>query len=562
MTDFVFVVRGANKFGHNSMTVCSLHPESADQRQEFSLAEFREAFPKEGDYVEYKTSPARDPLGRTIVSFSNAAGGVVLVGVTDTGEPIHRGSVTSWMNSVHTIANAQRDIGRYYIRTVKVDGFTVLAVCVAARTNGVAQTSGGLPLIRRGDKDMPLFGADLADLVMSRMQAHYEENVSLVSLDQVPEEQLDAIGSLYRQAPDSERFLDSLRSDGLVTPAPDDHLTIAGVLFLTPEPRTHLGKAFVEVRRYQDDSTPDYDRRVEFVGTAGEQVRDATRFVMDELGSDFVLTHLYRYQLPRLPEVVLREAIANAVAHRSYEASGTSVVIEIRPSRVTVTSPGGLLDPVTEDNLRETQAARNPRVISVLRRWRLAEDAGRGIDVMQDEMSAALLDPPTFRDLGNVFEVLLPIHSPIAPEERAWVMELERQGGVNPTDRLLLIEAARRGRLTNSDARSVLATDAGNARAALKRLRDAGLLEQVGSRGGAYYTLSEDIAPPTFRMDLGQLLAYLVDQARVQPLTNRLVRELARVDSLDARMLLRQLVGDGRLVRRGERRGTHYVVRD
>ncbi len=66
-----------------------------------------------------------------------------------------------------------------------------------------------------------------------------------------------------------------------------------------------------------------------------------------------------RYDLARLPEVVLREAVANALAHRSYETAGTAVRVEMRPSSVIVRSPGGLPEPVTTQNIREANAARN-----------------------------------------------------------------------------------------------------------------------------------------------------------------------------------------------------------
>ena len=422
----------------------------------------------------------------------------------------------------------------------------------------MAQTAGGLPLVRRGEQDLPLFGNDLAELIISRLQVRYDETPSSVRFDAAEANLIDEVAELFGWNAESGAAMDLMASQSLLTGMPRV-LTVAGVLFLTERPREALGKAFIEVRRYVDETTLNYDRREEFDGPAADQVRTATQFVMAELGSDFVVTNLYRHRLPRIPEVVLREAISNAVSHRNYENSGTAIVIELRPGKVILTSPGGLLDPVTEENLRETQAARNPRVISLLRRYRLAEDAGRGIDVMQDEMSANLLDPPRFRDLGHEFEVVLPIHSPIAVEERAWVMEVERQGRVEPQDRLLLIQAARDGRITNADGRTALNADQFEVRASLGRLVKAGLLQRYGSRGGAYYTLAKDIAPPTFRMSIVQLLDYLCEQAAVEPLTNTRVRELAKVNRDDARSLLAMLEDSNRLRRIGERRGTKYI---
>jgi ATP-dependent DNA helicase RecG len=62
--------------------------------------------------------------------------------------------------------------------------------------------------------------------------------------------------------------------------------------------------------------------------------------------------------------------------------------------------------------MRQAQAARNPDIIDLLRRFSLAEDAGRGVDVMEDEMEEALLDPPRFIDDGVSVTVELPLRGP------------------------------------------------------------------------------------------------------------------------------------------------------
>jgi ATP-dependent DNA helicase RecG len=63
--------------------------------------------------------------------------------------------------------------------------------------------------------------------------------------------------------------------------------------------------------------------------------------------------------MPELPPRAIREAIANAVADRSYEHAGTAIRVEIRSTSLTITSPGGLPEPVTVENIRFQQAARN-----------------------------------------------------------------------------------------------------------------------------------------------------------------------------------------------------------
>jgi len=283
--------------------------------------------------------------------------------------------------------------------------------------------------------------------------------------------------------------------------------------------------------------------------------------VTEEIGTDVVVLGLRRYELDRLPLRVLREAIANAVAHRVYEDNRRSVRVEIRPMRVRITSPGPLPEPVTVDNMREQNAARNLAVISTLRRFRLAEDAGRGVDLMQDAMAEHLLDAPRFSADEATVTVDLPLTSTVSPAERAWVAEVESRGELRPNDRVLVVHAARGRTLTNTSARELLGVDSTHARAALRRLCDAGLLQREGVRAGARYVLAADIAPPPgLRLSRTDLHELVLGLAQSSPVTNQLVRERLSVDRVEALCVLSELVEAGKLVRLGERRGVRYEL--
>jgi ATP-dependent DNA helicase RecG len=457
---------------------------------------------------------------------------------------------------VHLVTRDLRDLGRYETAVLRVADRSVVEVRVHRRVNGFAQLSNGQVLVRRGEHDVPLFGADLVTFVMSRQFQRFESHALDVTLHDADEGAVDALVDALGWHPDEDNVVARLRERGLLD-ASGAALTVAGALFLAPG-QDALGKAYVEVRRYPDDGNV-YDKRSTIRGPLQEQIRTATRSVLDEIGTDFLVSGAYRYELPKLPTEVVREAVANAVAHRSYETTGTPTVIEVRPGRVVVRSPGGLPEGVTVDRLRDAQSARNTIVIDVLRRFGVAEDAGRGVDVMQDRMAEALLDPPRFADLGHAFEVTLPVHSAISPEERAWVLAIERQGEIAPGDRLLLVHAARGDRLTNAVARAVLGVDSTAARSSLRRLCEADLLHQRGTRGGATYALGPRIRPPVAtRRTPEQVEQAVVDHAAREPLTNAMVREITGLDRARALALLDRLVRQGRLRRVGEKRGTKY----
>lgn len=174
-------------------------------------------------------------------------------------------------------------------------------------------------------------------------------------------------------------------------------------------------------------------------------------------------------------------------------------------------------------------------------------------------MAEQLLDQPRFDADHSSVTVTLPLTSTVTASERAWVTEIETRGELHPRDRILLVHAARGIALTNSYVRELLGIDGTHARAALQRLRDAGVLRQTGRMAGARYLLGEGLRPPAgLRLTEQDLRQTILAMAAEQPITNNLVRERLALDRVEALRVLKQLVDAGDLVREGERRGTRY----
>lgn len=82
-------------------------------------------------------------------------------------------------------------------------------------------------------------------------------------------------------------------------------------------------------------------------------------------------------------ERVAREAILNAVSHRSYQLSGCIFVKQYR-DRLVVESPGGFPSGITVDNILHRQAARNRKIAGILSLCGLVERAGQGMNLMYE----------------------------------------------------------------------------------------------------------------------------------------------------------------------------------
>jgi ATP-dependent DNA helicase RecG len=524
-----------------------------------SNGEFAAAFPKEGQYIERKSGVSSKPLQEAVVSFSNAEGGVILIGVDDSGQVLGKPLTQGVEESIHQAIASIRNPGRYGIQSLLVEGVPITVVAVERRVQGFAQTSNGRVLVRRGAMNVALFDADLFRFITERSLESFELSDSGVSLKKARLDLIEELADAFEWEHGSS-IEDRLEEQGLLIRRKDT-LTVAGAMYLLKQPDSLIAKAFVEIRRYPSVDALDPDKRVEIRGPVHKQVAEATEQVVQELGSETVVLGLRRHDLPRLPRVVIREAVANAIAHRSYEAAGSSIKIEIRPGTVSISSPGSLPSPVTVENIRDAQSARNPKLITVMRRFRLAEDAGRGVDIMQDSMMAELLDPPVFEDSGHAVTVSLPVRGGVTAEERAWVREIEERGEIEPIDRILLVHAARGEELTNARVRELAHVDRFTATNSLRRLRDAGFLTQHGERGGAVYRLEGDLEPPAglrlHHEELKELICSLADEGAI---TNAIVRARTGLDRADALRILNELVDEGTLVRTGERRGTRYAL--
>jgi ATP-dependent DNA helicase RecG len=337
-------------------------------------------------------------------------------------------------------------------------------------------------------------------------------------------------------------------------------LTVAGGLLLLADPGVVGGRPYVDLRRYAPDY-PDADRTWQTRGPADAQVEHATRSILDELGSVSAIVGVQRIEMPKIPPRVIREAMTNAVAHRSYERGGDAIRVAIYPTHLTITSPGGLPEPVTLEDLRFQQSARNDRLLGALRRLGLAEDLGKGIDRIEDDMANELLRPPQFADDGSFFSVTLQLRGVVTARERAWVRSLVQEGRLDGRATMIVASVARQGSITNSQVRSMLNVDTVEARSLLQSLVSVGVLVGRGERGGAAYHLAPDIGVPARVHHTDAALEEIaLELARNGVVTNASLRARTGLDRHKALKVLRRLVDHGDLVQRGQKWGVHYEL--
>ena len=250
-----------------------------------------------------------------------------------------------------------------------------------------------------------------------------------------------------------------------------------------------------------------------------------------------------------LPAGALREAIVNALMHRSYRVNRPTQIIRY-DNRLEITNAGYSLKP--EDELGETGSeVRNPILSDVFHDLNLAEQKGSGILRMKRMMEKAHLAIPTFESSreANKFTARLLLHHFLGEEDLKWLSRFERFS-LSDNQKKALVFLRESGAVNNSVFRQFSGEDTLHASVALRELRDFGIIEQKGRGSATYYVPGQG-----FLQDNAETLQGNTEtlqgntetlQARLQDLRSRptIAQALSRLKKHTKRCELERIIVD------------------
>ena len=244
-------------------------------------------------------------------------------------------------------------------------------------------------------------------------------------------------------------------------------------------------------RQWVDDPSHPFDT-LEIRAPLLTAIRRAEAAVRDELMQSFSLPEgaLIREDEPALPLRVFREAIVNAVMHRSYRIHGAVQIIRYA-NRLEVRNPGHSIK--AEEQLGEPGSeTRNPRIAAVLHEINIAETKGSGIRAMRELMQQHDLLPPTFQSTRrpDQFVATFLFHHFLEANDLLWLRALTREALSDEESRALIF-VREVGAISNAAYRHINRTGTLNASMHLRRLRDLDLIVMRGSGNQTYYVPSE-----------------------------------------------------------------------
>ncbi|MDE0257894.1 MAG: putative DNA binding domain-containing protein [Gammaproteobacteria bacterium] len=329
----------------------------------------------ESPEVEFQRSLGRD-FGRELCAFANGDGGIVLLGVSKSGEVVGVGNHRRTRVKVLTVARSGDPPIVVEVESVG----EVMRVTVPPQKNK-PYSIGWRAFVREGSSSRRLTNAEIKDLYYAVGRAHFDkEPCEAFSM----EAHLKAdvwerfIGRV--KIPEAMHAMLALRNLGLVDN--EDRMTYAGAWLLARDIRQFTESAQVSCALFRGTEEAGSLERQDFHGSLPDIADEVLAWVLRRIDVQFTIWREDARRRPELPEEALREALANAIAHRDYR-SRNHVQVRVFKDRVVIASPGGLPEGMNEGDLGTRSVPRNPLLYSMLARMGLVGGIGTGIRRMK-----------------------------------------------------------------------------------------------------------------------------------------------------------------------------------
>lgn len=385
----------------------------------------------ESETVEFKRSVAEwEQVVETVAALANTRGGLVLIGVGPKGEVVgvDVGQVTGERITNRIIGNTDPMIYPS-VQIVDVAGRKVFVIVVPESDNKPHLAS-GRAFVRVGATTVQMRRDEYERLLLLRRQSPFDRREALDAaltdideskvrwyLERAAQERNIPVDPALPTVENLKRLELARERDGRLA------LTVAALLFFGKHPRHFVPHSMIRLARFQGTTPSNFIDRLDLAGTLPEMIDEAERFVLRNTRVAAKVTGFERREIAEYPYAAVREAIANAVAHRDYDREDVEVRVSIFADRIEVQSPGRLPAPLTLDTLGEEYALRNRVLAELLFNIRYIERWNTGILRMRQLMRQHGLPEPIFQEIGQTFCVTF-----TGPGER--ILDLIPEAGV------------------------------------------------------------------------------------------------------------------------------------
>ena len=354
------------------------------------------------EFKEAKTQFDNRRLFEYCVALANEGGGHLLLGVAD--KPPRPVVGTQAFNDLVAMAEKLfQAIGfRVDIEDVAHPDGRVLVFHIPPRPRGTAYHLDGKYLMRSGEALVPM-SEDQLRRIFAEGEPDWLEEQSKNGLDaQQVVELLDTqtFFELLKLPYPTDRagVIDRLMHERLIDAQGGTYaIRRLGALLLAKRLEDFPDLARKAARVVVYSGTSKLETRLDQTGGKGYAVgfQGLVRFVMGQLPQNEVIEDALRKEVKLVPEVVVRELVANALIHQDFMIGGASVMVEVYSNRVEISNPGEPVVPV--ERFIDGYQSRNERLADLMRRMGICEEKSSGIDRVVQAAEVYQLPAPDFR---------------------------------------------------------------------------------------------------------------------------------------------------------------------
>ena len=329
----------------------------------------------EDSYTQFKVNITNaEKLAQEIIAFSNAKGGVVLIGIDDFGKVVglDNDDIRRINQLIGNVINTHVLPPVYPLVMIEnIENKKILLLKIDEGVNKPYSTNSGIYLTKAGSDKRKISPQELRRLFAeSKNLFPDEEVVHDSSIEDIDVSKLkkflktDNI-EMFNRLNRNELVLETLLAN--LELLRDDKLTLAGVLLFSHNPQRFKPSFYVDCCYFDgnDISVTKFISKKTIKGTFDEMFEDSIRFVVSQLRVYQIEKDFNSNGELEINQEVLTELIVNALVHRDYYIN-SSIKIFMFHDRIEIITPGKLVNSLTVEKIKNGIAIqRNPILSSI-----------------------------------------------------------------------------------------------------------------------------------------------------------------------------------------------------
>lgn len=366
----------------------------------------------ENKMIEFKESLSlKESICETISAFSNTNEGFIFVGVSDKGEIIGSQVGEKTIEQLANFIKQNTDNPVYPdIDIIKVNEKNIIIIKInESFEKPVFYKNNAYK--RVGKSTHKLSASEIRRLSKENNKIYWDEQICKgATLNDIDGEKiklfLEKAGYERKSNTDSDILIkDSLEKLKLIK---HERLTNASILLFGKDISNFFTNFEIRCAKFKGIEPIEFIDMKLFKGDILNQREEAINFIKEHIRLHAKIIDTERVETWEYPIEAIREAVTNAICHRTYEIAA-NIQIRIFDDRIEIWNPGGLTEGLTIEKLKTKHESipRNPLIAKNLFLIKYIEQWGTGTNRIIKECLNNDLPEPIFEDTGSSFVITI-----------------------------------------------------------------------------------------------------------------------------------------------------------